>query len=113
MPFDGNSAPEVYRKICKGVFSMPFTISKECQDFLKKMITVNPTERLTAMQALNHKWIKDNIESPSEADDAELNKTIVKNLRKYKGESILKKAAMNVLVKHLTEAQVEQLRKEF
>ena len=77
------------------------------------MITVNPTERLTAMQALNHKWIKDNIESPSEADDAELNKTIVKNLRKYKGESILKKAAMNVLVKHLTEAQVEQLRKEF
>jgi len=30
-----------------------------------------------------------------------MNEKIVENLKNYKGESLLKKAAMNVLVKHL------------
>lgn len=38
---------------------------------------------------------------------------IVNNLKKYRGESTLKKAAMNVLVKHLSASEVENLQKEF
>jgi calcium-dependent protein kinase len=43
----------------------------------------------------------------------EINRGIVENLKKYRGTSILKKAAMNVLVKHLAASQVKDLQKEF
>ena len=49
----------------------------------------------------------------SEEEQLEINKNIVENLKKYKGTSILKKAAMNVLVKHLAASQVKDLQKEF
>ena len=35
------------------------------------------------------------------------------NLKKYRGESTLKKAAMNVLVKHLSSKEVQTLQAEF
>jgi len=37
----------------------------------------------------------------------------VNNLKKYRGESTLKKAAMNVLVKHLSSKEVQTLQAEF
>jgi hypothetical protein len=42
-----------------------------------------------------------------------MNTDIVNNLKKYRGESILKKAAMNVLVKSLDQKEIGTLRKEF
>ncbi len=43
----------------------------------------------------------------------EINREIVQNLRNYRGESLLKKAAMNVLVKHLVPTQSNKLKAEF
>ena len=37
----------------------------------------------------------------------------MENLKKYRGQSILKKAAMNVLVKHLNANQLQTLKAEF
>ena len=59
MPFDGDSQPEVFGKIREGKFKMPRTLSSACQDFLKRMIEVDPTQRITAREAMEHKWIKD------------------------------------------------------
>ena len=38
-----------------------------------------------------------------------MNAKIINNLKQYRGESLLKKAAMNVLVKHLGPKQIESL----
>ena len=37
----------------------------------------------------------------------------MQNLKKYRGESALKKAAMNVLVKHLSNEDIHSLQVEF
>jgi serine/threonine protein kinase len=58
MPFDGDSQNEVFEKIRSGVFEMPKQLSEECKDLLKKMICVDPNKRISAIDAINHPWIK-------------------------------------------------------
>ena len=83
---------------------MPPFVSNDCSDLLKQMIHVDPETRITAVQALNHQWFKSNTSSPvkmSQEDQDLLNKQVVEKLKKYRGQSQLKKAAFNVLVKTL------------
>jgi serine/threonine protein kinase len=36
---------------------MPPNLSKDCQDLINRMITVDSKKRITALEALNHPWI--------------------------------------------------------
>ena len=56
MPFDGSGQAEVFRKIKKGHFKMPSRLSADCQDLIQKMITVDIKQRITPINALDHKW---------------------------------------------------------
>mmetsp|Transcript_63517 Transcript_63517/g.138337 ORF Transcript_63517/g.138337 Transcript_63517/m.138337 type:complete len:567 (-) Transcript_63517:29-1729(-) len=60
MPFDGSSAHQICL-IKSGMYDMDDDkwrgISEEGKDFVKKLLVVNPTERMTAEQALAHPWI--------------------------------------------------------
>ena len=94
MPFDGSSQAEVFGKIKKGEFGIPPRLSDECKDLLKKMIVVDVSKRITARQALEHKWIKFDMTKAGA-----LGEDVVKKLKEFKGDSLLKQAAMNVLVK--------------
>jgi calcium-dependent protein kinase len=81
------------------------------------MIDIDPSKRITALQALDHVWIKQaGGDQPARVDSeeqAKLDKEVVANLKKYRGQSILKRAAMNVLVKQLAPSQINTLKKEF
>jgi calcium-dependent protein kinase len=111
MPFDGRSQEEVFGKIRLGEFKMPAHFSENCKDLLKKMICVDPKKRISAREAMNHPWIKGGEEYTRQTSIIEglpvdknihvLNSQIIESLKRYRGESLLKKAAMNVLVKHL------------
>jgi len=48
---------EVFGKITMGEFKMPTHFSENCIDILRKMICVNPKDRITARDALKHPWI--------------------------------------------------------
>ena len=114
MPFDGDSQQEVFGKISKGNFEMPRHISEDCQDLLSKLICVDPTKRITSQQASKHPWILKadegvEVNKLSEDEQMKLDKDIISNLKQYRGQSVLKKASMNVLVKHLSSAQIESL----
>ena len=50
LPFNGNSKPEVYGKIRKGVYRQPKGCSKNCIDLIAKMLTVDPKARPSAME---------------------------------------------------------------
>ena len=52
MPFDGRSRAEVFAKIRSGEFEIPESLSRNCVDFLRKMMCVNPDERISASDAL-------------------------------------------------------------
>lgn len=77
---------------------------------------MDPNKRITALKAIQHPWIAKREEKDHvlpEDEQKALDRQIVENLKKYRGESILKKAAMNVLVKHLSSSEVESLQAEF
>lgn len=97
---------------------MPSRLSQKCQDLISKMIVVDPTQRLDALQALKHPWFdilneKGISRQLSKVEQQEIDKQVVQRMQSYRGQSLLKKAAVNVLVKHLEAKQIEDLKAEF
>jgi len=60
-PFHDQHQAQLFRKIRKGEFEFdsPYwdDVSDEARDLISKMLTVNPTKRISAFQALEHPWI--------------------------------------------------------
>lgn len=94
---------------------MPDQISNELRDFIASMIEVNVEKRITVDEAMDHPWIRMGMETSEECKMAKgkINSDIIESLTRYKSQSLLKKAAMNVLVKHLNGKQIKELRSEF
>jgi calcium-dependent protein kinase len=61
-PFDGCDDEEITTNIQKGVYRKNdrrwIKSSKEVKDLIQKLLTYKPSQRLTAIQALNHPWFK-------------------------------------------------------
>jgi serine/threonine protein kinase len=61
-PFHANSEAEIYRKILKGVWTIPETdepLSSQCFDILRGLLNCDPTKRLGAnghQEVLSHPW---------------------------------------------------------
>jgi serine/threonine protein kinase len=61
-PFKGKNHKEIFEKIKSGKYSFAGTewkyISKEAKFMIKRMLTFDPEERISAEEALNEEWIK-------------------------------------------------------
>ena len=61
-PFDGCDDEEITSNIQRGVYRKNdrrwIKASKEVKDLIQKLLTYRPSQRLTAIQALNHEWFK-------------------------------------------------------
>ena len=61
-PFNGKSDDEIIGKVRRGQWNFNneiwATISSEAKDLIKNLLTVDINARLTAIQALEHPWIK-------------------------------------------------------
>ena len=60
-PFFGSTTPRLYRAIKAGLFSFPAPhwngTSGFVQDFIRKLLVLDPKKRMTATQALDHSWL--------------------------------------------------------
>ncbi|ELR14227.1 protein serine/threonine kinase [Acanthamoeba castellanii str. Neff] len=60
-PFYAETVPEVFEQILKAEYDYPEEywgeISAEGKDFINHLLVVDPKDRLTAKQALEHKWL--------------------------------------------------------
>ena len=60
-PFNAESDSELFDNITseKVVYTPKYwkAISKDCMDFVKKLLIKNPEKRMTAKQAINHPWL--------------------------------------------------------
>ncbi|XP_055959480.1 obscurin-like [Patella vulgata] len=59
-PFQADSEPEILERIMEGklIFVPVFDkFSKEAKDFISKLLVVEPTDRLSLEECLNHPWI--------------------------------------------------------
>jgi serine/threonine protein kinase len=63
-PFADKDTKNMYRKICTAQFQFHKKywnqVSDLAKDFISKLLVVEPTERLTAEQALEHPWFSSN-----------------------------------------------------
>ena len=58
-PFNAKENDEIEKLILKGEYKELKYISKDAKDLINKMIVVNPKERITIEEILNHPWLKD------------------------------------------------------
>ena len=111
LPFEGYSKPEVFGKIQKGQYAMP-KCSEMCQDLIKKMLTVVPGQRPTALQCHQHPWF--NAVRESEAQySVPLSGDVLNNLKKFQGQSSLRRACLTILVKMINPEEFKKLRQQF
>ncbi|KAK9818047.1 hypothetical protein WJX72_006277 [[Myrmecia] bisecta] len=87
-PFYDESEPALFEQIRKGhyTFDDPVwdTITEPAKDLIRKLLAVDPRKRLTASQALKHKWITGTLDSTANLDLTRLN--MRRTLRnKFKG----------------------------
>merc|ERR1719159_2342672 len=71
---------------------------------------MNPRDRYTAEQALHHTWVKN---KAPKATNVTLQSSLVDNLRGFRSQNKLKKAALQVIAGQLGESQIKQLRETF
>eukprot|EP01121_Diplochlamys_sp_Union-15-3_P018022 TRINITY_DN6472_c0_g1_i4.p1 TRINITY_DN6472_c0_g1~~TRINITY_DN6472_c0_g1_i4.p1 ORF type:complete len:429 (-),score=74.81 TRINITY_DN6472_c0_g1_i4:74-1360(-) len=61
-PFYGDSDQEIFKKILAGKYEFPSPdwddISEEAKEFIRKTLTQDPNHRPSAVDCLNHPWVK-------------------------------------------------------
>jgi calcium-dependent protein kinase len=118
LPFQGENRNVVFNKIQSAKFHFNHKefnrVSEEGKDLIRKMLVVDPSKRITPLQALKDPWFTKhkNIEAGCEED--RLDEEVVTSLRQFKGVSTLKKVALNILVKMAPDSKdIEHLRAVF
>jgi len=113
-PFFGETDAEVLSKVRLGNFSFNAAdwknISEDAKNLIRMLLKMNPRDRYTAEQALNHAWIKD--KAPA-AKGVSLQTNFVDNLRGFRSQNKLKKAALHIIAGQLNEDQIKNLREVF
>lgn len=113
-PFYGDSDTQIFDSVRSGKFDFPSpewdTISDAAKDFICCLLKKNPLQRLTASQAMQHKWILD-----FSSDGNSTPQRIIHSRRRsqvfnsYMGMQKLRKAALGYIATHLTPIEVGNL----
>jgi len=113
-PFYGDSDAEVLSKVRLGNFSFNAAdwknVSDDAKALIRMLLKMNPRDRYTAEQALNHQWIKN---MAPKAKDVSLQDTFVDNMRRFRSQNKLQKAALHIIAGQLNEEQIKALREIF
>merc|ERR1719265_135011 len=113
-PFYGDTDADVLTKVRLGNFSFNAadwkSVSEDAKNLIRMLLKMNPRVRYTADQALNHVWIRN--KAPKAANVA-LQTSLVDNLRGFRSQNKLKKAALHVIATQLGEGQIKALRDTF
>lgn len=112
-PFWAETEPEIFKLVQKGVYDITTApwdkISPSAKDLVKKLLVVNPRQRLTAKDALLHPWLKEGGDAP----DTIIDDTVLSRLKKFSGMNRLKKMALNVIAKNMSQHEIEGLKEIF
>merc|ERR1719454_813507 len=97
-PFYGETDADVLTKVRLGNFTFNAAdwknVSDDAKDLIKKLLKMNPRDRYTAEQSLAHVWVKN---KAPQAANVPLQSGLVDNLRSFRSQNKLKKAALHVI----------------
>jgi len=108
-PFYGRDNKEILKKIIRGRVNFPKNtkLSNSAKDFIKKLIRKNPKDRLSATDALKHKWLL------GSAGTEDLGRDLVESISNYSSVSKLKKVLVRMLANQMTKQDHRTLRHQF
>ena len=105
-PFGGRDDDEIMDRVATGVYDLespPFDkVSQNALDLIRKLLTLDIKERISAEEALKHPWFKENKsqELYNQINDNETIKNLLENLKKYRKTSTIQETALAYLVHH-------------
>ncbi|KAK1373924.1 Calcium-dependent protein kinase 17 [Heracleum sosnowskyi] len=114
-PFWAESKHGIFNAILRGHVDFSCdplpSISPQAKDLVKKMLTLDPGQRLTAVQCifsyepyfvLAHPWIKEDGEAP----DTPIDNAVIGKLKQFKAMNEFKKVALRVIAGCLSEEEI-------
>ncbi|XP_020574919.1 LOW QUALITY PROTEIN: calcium-dependent protein kinase 1-like [Phalaenopsis equestris] len=112
-PFWGENERGIFDEILRGHLdfsSDPWpSISSSAKELVKKMLRHDPKERLTAVEVLNHPWIR----VDGEASDKPIDITVLTRMKQFRAMNKLKKVALKVIAENLSEEEIRGLKEMF
>jgi calcium-dependent protein kinase len=113
-PFYGETDADVLAKVRLGKFDFTAAdwknVSEDAKALITHLLKMNPKDRYTAEQALNHVWVRN--QAPKAAG-VSLQSSLVDNLKSFRSQNKFKKAALHVIASQLGEVQIKALRDVF
>ena len=120
-PFSGATDADIMKLVRIGKYSFSPSglwrgVSKPAQDFIKKLLVINPKDRMTAKQALDHPWMvehsKKKLDAKPVSEEAVVEK-VYGQLRSYRKFKALKRAALLAIAYTLSQDEIEASREQF
>lgn len=85
------------------------SISKGAKDLIRKMLTMEPRKRITAAEALEHPWLKED----GDASDKPIDSAVLIRMKQFRAMNKLKRLALKVIAENLSEEDIKGLRQMF
>ncbi|XP_076359776.1 MAP/microtubule affinity-regulating kinase 3-like isoform X2 [Tachypleus tridentatus] len=57
LPFDGANLRELRERVLRGKYRIPFYMTTDCENLLKKFLVLNPTKRMLLENIMKDKWM--------------------------------------------------------
>jgi len=115
-PFDGKTQEEIFERIQRGEYDLHLLEKQKCseevKDLIKKLIVLNPPERLSVQKALEHPWLKIFVEKEKKLNTV-IDKAIIDSLKTFPNSNPLEKEIMFYLAKISNEKEIQKLKLAF
>ncbi|KAL3635642.1 Mitogen-activated protein kinase cpk1 [Castilleja foliolosa] len=112
-PFWGESNRAIFNAVLRAhlnFVSDPWpSISSSAKDLLKKMLQPDPKQRFTAVEVLNHPWMREG----GDASDEPLDIAVLTRMKQFQAMNKLKKVALKVIAENLSEEEIIGLKEMF
>ena len=116
-PFNGSSDLQIIEAVKKGDFEVEGGVWDQIQpsakDLCIKMLTHDPTQRISATQALNHEWFREVMSHDTTAGKEKIHAAL-DNFRKFNSGNKVKQAALGFMIQHfMSQKEAQELEDAF
>ena len=115
LPFNGQTKNEVFTMITEGKYNKKKLnkqkCSKQLKDLIKKALIIEPSQRISIEEALQHDWFK--LFTSNNNEDVIISSDIIKALKDFQSQNILQKEVLYYLAKISSENEISKLKQAF